>query len=403
VIQGPLLLAGLIAGAAALSFWLEHRFRTLSTVGAALLALLFGGLLSNTGLVPVTSPVYDTIAGPVTLLAIIWLLLAVNVRDLRKAGPRMGLAFGLAALGTAVGAVVAGLVFSGAFPGDGWRLAGTLTGTYTGGSVNFVAVARGVDLPDRLFAGATAADALTTALWMGVCLVLPILLRRWYPYPIPGEGEFDQGASVLEEGQGAPDPNEPHPIHEHHPFFIKAGISTTDLAILVAAGLGILVASEWIASLLAAPQGLLAPLPDIPAVLWLTTLALAAGHLTPLGRVPGSMQLGSVALQLFFVVIGIFSRVSEILVVGIEVFWMTLVIVGVHGLAVFGLGRLLKIDVGTLSVAAQAAVGGPSSAMAVAVAREWKGLVLPGIAVGLLGYAVGNYLGFAVAYLLRGF
>ena len=42
-----------------------------------------------------------------------------------------------------------------------------------------------------------------------------------------------------------------------------------------------------------------------------------------------------------------------------------------------------------------------SAAMAVAVAREWKGLILPGIAVGLFGYAVGNYLGFAVANLVR--
>jgi uncharacterized membrane protein len=113
------------------------------------------------------------------------------------------------------------------------------------------------------------------------------------------------------------------------------------------------------------------------------------------------MQLGSLALQLFFVVIGIHSRISEILSVGVEVFWLTLVIVGVHGLVVYGFGRLLKLDLATLSVASQAAVGGPSSAMAVAVAREWRGLILPGIAVGLFGYAVGNYLGFGVASLVR--
>jgi uncharacterized membrane protein len=39
--------------------------------------------------------------------------------------------------------------------------------------------------------------------------------------------------------------------------------------------------------------------------------------------------------------------------------------------------------------------------LAVAVSREWRGLILPGIIVGLLGYAVGNYLGFGVAFLLR--
>jgi uncharacterized membrane protein len=40
--------------------------------------------------------------------------------------------------------------------------------------------------------------------------------------------------------------------------------------------------------------------------------------------------------------------------------------------------------------------------MAIAVSRGWPALVLPGIAVGLLGYALGNYAGFGIAYLVRG-
>ena len=140
----------------------------------------------------------------------------------------------------------------------------------------------------------------------------------------------------------------------------------------------------------------------MPAVLWLTTFALVVGHMRHFRTERGALQLGNLALHFFFVIIGIHSRVSEILTVGIEVFYFTLVVVGVHGLVVFGLGRLLRMDVGSLSVASQAAVGGPSSALAVAVSREWKGLVLPGIIVGLLGYAIGTYLGFGVAFLLRG-
>ena len=38
---------------------------------------------------------------------------------------------------------------------------------------------------------------------------------------------------------------------------------------------------------------------------------------------------------------------------------------------------------------------------AMAIARRWPALILPGMAVGLLGYAVGNYLGFGIAYLTR--
>jgi uncharacterized membrane protein len=180
-------------------------------------------------------------------------------------------------------------------------------------------------------------------------------------------------------------------MHADHPFFTGVSISTLDLAVLAAAGLLLLLLADAVAAVI----------PAIPSVLWLTTFALIAGHFTPLGRVNGAFQLGNLALVLFFVIIGIFSRISEILAVGIAVFWFTLVVVGVHGVFVFGVGRLLRIDVASLAVASQAAVGGPSSALAVAVAREWRSLVLPGVIVGLLGYAVGNYLGFAVGAIVR--
>ena len=168
-------------------------------------------------------------------------------------------------------------------------------------------------------------------------------------------------------------------------------MSALQVANLMAIGLLLVFGSEALATVV----------PGVPAVVWLTTFALALGH-TPLYRdAPGAMQLGSVALHFFFVLIGILSRFSEIVAVGIEVFFFTLVVVGVHGVVVFGAGRLLRLDMPTLSVASQAAVGGPSSALAVAISREWRHLVLPAVIVGLLGYAVGTYLGLGVGHLVR--
>ena len=373
MVQSPLFLTAIIAGATALAFLLDRRVPWLSKVGASLLALILGAVLSNTGLVPATSPVYSIIEGPLTSLAIAWLLLAVNLSDLKVAGPRMIAAFLLAGLGTALGAMVGGLVFAESFGENSWRLAGVFTGTYSGGSVNFVAVARGVELPDFLFAGAAASDALTTGIWMAATLMLPIWLGRFYKAAIPGEGEAGGGQV------------------QAHPFFEQIPLSTLDLANLVAVGFILVLASEWVGGMT----------PGIPPVLWLTTFALVVGHLKPFLKPRGALQLGNLALHFFFVIIGIHSRVSEILSIGMEIFYYTLVVIGVHGLVVFGIGRLARMDVGSLAVASQAAVGGPSSALAVAVSREWNGLVLPGIIVGLLGYALGNYLGFGVAYLMR--
>lgn len=373
MIEAPLPLATVIAVTVALCFWLDRHVPALSKIGAGMLAIVVGALLSNTGVVPATSVVYDVIEGPLTLVAIGWLLLAVNIADVKRVGGRVLGAYGLALAGTCMGAIAGAILFADAFGAENHKLAGAFTGTYTGGSVNFISITSALQLPATLFAGANAADAAMTAVWMAATLLLPVWLARFYP-PVPRPTE------PAAEGADA-----------EHPYFAGIRINAVDMALLVSAGLALVLAARLAAS----------AVPGVHTVLWLTTFALVAGHVTPLGRVPGSLQFGNFALVFFFVVIGIHSRAAEIVAVGIDVFWFTLVIVSVHGLVVFGLGRLFRLDLGSLAVASQAAVGGPPSALAIAVAREWPHLVLPGVIVGLLGYAVGTYLGFGVAGLVR--
>lgn len=390
MIRDPLWLATIIAVATAAALWLEARFRRAATVGAALLAILFGALLSNLDLVPLRSPVYDAVFGPVTSLAIAWLLFAVPLADLRRAGPRMLGLFALAVGGTALGAVLASPVLAPALGEDTWRLAGALTGTYAGGSLNFVAVGRALELPPSLFSATAAADNVVTAVWVGATLVLPLWLaplfarRRHTGPPRAGasaEEEADPGDGAVGEPDAAPSP-----------ILGRVSIRPLDLAVLLALGLAAMAVSEALAALV----------PGVPSVLWLTTAALALGQLPPVRRLSGAMQLGYVALHLFFVLIGVGSRLEEILRVGPEVLYLTAAVVAVHGLVVYGGAWLARADVEATSVASQAAVGGPSTALALAVAREWPGLALPGMAVGLLGYAVGNYAGYGIGWLMRG-
>src|SRR5210317_1429604 len=132
MIESPLFLVATIAMATAAAFLLDRKVPWLSKVGASLLALIFVAVLSNTGMVPSSSPVYSVIEGPLTSLAIAWLLLAVNLSDLKVAGPRMIGAFLLAAAGTALGAFLGAILLSGTFGESTWSLAGVFTGTYSG-------------------------------------------------------------------------------------------------------------------------------------------------------------------------------------------------------------------------------------------------------------------------------
>jgi uncharacterized membrane protein len=387
LIHDPLLVAALIAGTTALAFWLDHRFAALSKVGAALMALFLGAVLSNVGVAPQESSVYGVIEGPVISLAIVYLLLSVRLADLKHAGPMMLALFVVASAGTALGAVTGGLLFSGSIGPTTWKLAGAFTGTYTGGSLNFAAVGRGLELPASTFAAAAAADAVTTGIWLGVVLVAPVLLARL----APGSAAAEAAAPAGPEPDAAAAGTERPAASNAHPYWTRVPVSLFDLVLLTALGLALLVAARW----LAREIGLL------PEILWLTTIALALAQLPRVRRLSGAEQLGNLGLHLFFVVIGVRSLFRAMLQVGPEVFLYTLVVVAIHGIFLFFVGRLIRGTLPMMAVASQAAIGGPATAMAVAVSRGWPALVLPGIAVGLLGYALGNYAGFGIAYLVR--
>jgi uncharacterized membrane protein len=142
-------------------------------------------------------------------------------------------------------------------------------------------------------------------------------------------------------------------------------------------------------------------LPGFPLVLWQTTLALVAAQLPFAKRLNGTAMLSYFALHLFFVVIGTSSVFSALLASGPMLFVFMSAIIAVHALIAYGGGWLLKYDLASVTIASQAAVGGPGSALALAMSMKWPGLVTPGIIVGIFGYAIGNYVGFACAYLTR--
>jgi uncharacterized membrane protein len=92
----------------------EHLVRrtSLSHIGTALLVIILGAIASNSGIIPASStedaPVvlYDVIFSHVAPIAIFWLLLQVNLRDVLKAGlPLVGL-FLVGSVGTVLGAVL---------------------------------------------------------------------------------------------------------------------------------------------------------------------------------------------------------------------------------------------------------------------------------------------------------
>jgi uncharacterized membrane protein len=360
------------------SLRLEERYAFFRSLGAGLVGILIGMVLSNAGILPDRSPAYRFLGRTGVSAGVVLILLSVDLRSIREAGPRMLAAFGLGALGSALGATIAALLFFRQVGPETWKLAGQYTGTYIGGGMNFAALAQAFGTTADLFTAAVAADVILTAIWMVVCLVIPVLLGR--KAQTLSQPELTGGGST-----GKPMTLERALYDSGKP------VGLVDVASLTAIAVGALWLSQVLASWLS----------FLPQVLWLTTLALLAAQVRPIRALPGSAMLGNYLLLLFLASNGAQSVVANIVRVGPFIFYFASVTVAVHGLLIFGLGRMFKLDFGTLAVASQGCVGGAASAAAMASARGYMDRLLPGVAVGLFGYAVGNYAGFAVGNILR--
>lgn len=388
MITDPVAVLVVLAAVVYAAVSLEERFRWARSLGSALLGILMGMLLSNTGVLPGENETYRFLVGPGVSVGIVLILFSVDVRTVFSAGPRMLAAFGIGAFGTAAGAVTGALLWSGLLGPETWKLSGQFTGTYTGGGVNFAALGEALGTEPEIFTAGIAADVIITAIWLAVCLAAPVALARWNPRGTPPDPD-----EIAAPDPGAPEPGASEDGSlERTLFASRRSLRLTDVAALVTLGIGTMWAAETIGGVV----------PVLPEVLWLTTLALLVAQLPSVRRLAGSAVIGNYLVLLFLASNGARSVIANIFEVGPGVFYFAMTTVAIHGLLIFGLGRLAGLELSTLAVASQANIGGPASAMALASARGYGSKLLPGVAVGLLGYAAGNYLGYFVAQVMRG-
>ncbi len=221
-----------------------------------------------------------------------------------------------------------------------------------------------------------------TAIWMATCLTVPVVFAA-----------RSRPANVTREVETAVETLDDSSPSLHQMLYSSIGaIRLEDLGLMAVIVLGTLWASDWLGVALA----------PVPSVLFLTTIALLLAQIPAVKGLRGAGVIGNYLVLIFLASNGAMSVIANIVVIGPPIVYYALITVSVHGLIIFGVGHLVGLDLKTLAVASQANVGGPASAMALATARGYTDRLLPGVAVGLLGYAAGNYLGLAVAAVIRG-
>lgn len=100
----------IIAGCATIAIVLEQKYDWASKVTGAIIALVMMLVLSNVGVIPTSSPVYDAVWDYIVPLALPMLLFTADLKSIKQGAGRLMLIFLLSSLGTIVGGV--GLFFA---------------------------------------------------------------------------------------------------------------------------------------------------------------------------------------------------------------------------------------------------------------------------------------------------
>ncbi len=387
MIQDPLLLVAFMLAVVAFTRWIEERYEWVKQISSAVICTLLGIALANLGVITHTGPTHEAVFTFAIPYAIVLIIMGTDMKELTQAGRSILIAYGAACLGSFAGGAVAGILMSGWVGPETWKLAGAFSAAFAGGGMNFAAVGQGLEMDPSTFAAAAVADNLSTVPYFLVQVGLVGVLSAAYLRRSRGSGPtvdatFHQEKESVEVDEDA-----------MRRRWTDAELNITDLSVLGALPLAALWCARRLGDVL----------PGIPEVLWLTTLALIIAQFPWTKKLRGAEVISYFALHIFFIALGAASVLSEVFEAGLPIFGFMLVVIGFHMLVAYGVGWLAKVDLAAVSVASQAAIGGPGSALALGMAMKWHQLVAPGVIVGIFGYALGNYLGFFCAYIVRSF
>ncbi len=361
-------------------------------------AYVAGIALGASGLLPESVlPFQDLVSSVAVALSIPLMLYSANMRSLARTGRTALLSLGLAVLAVLV-MVTSGRFIFGPALADPGGAAGLLVGVYTGGTPNLAAIRAGLNVDSSTFLAVHTADLLVGALYVlfVVTIAQRIFLRFLPAYPIHAVGAGMDAGTGGEGSVSGPRLADLGGVRASGPATMTlADAGWKDPALAIALTLVIVGASLGIGELVSGP------LSTAVLILALTTFSLIAAAFPRVSQLKGSFTIGEFAVYIFCVVVGSMADLERVLdASGMLIMYVAWVVFGSLLLHLL-LARLFKVDADTVIVTSTAAICSPPFIGLVAVSLKNRHIIPAGIAVGIIGYALGNYAGIGVGLLLR--
>ena len=379
-ISSPAGVLTILCGVAAFFFWLEERTkaRLFNYLPPLIFIYALPAVMSNTGVLTNTSPVYGWMGSTVMPMFLVMMLLKVDIASTIRMMGRGVFVMLFGTAGVVLGAPIAFLIVKTKLPEEAWKTFGSLAGSWIGGTGNMAAVTEGIETNPEGFGLAILGDNLVYMIWLPIMLGSKSFAKSFNRLTRVDDKRIQMLESVQAEAKG---PQENVKMR-HFLYLLVLGFACTWAAQIFSGGLPeigqILTASTW-------------------KILLLTTMGLVLS-LTPARRIPASHELAMALLYIFVARTGAQADFSKL---EWSAAWFILacyIWITIHGaFCVLG-AYLLKVDVHSTAIASAANIGGAASAPVVASHHNEK-LESVSILMALLGYAIGTPAALLAAWL----
>ena len=380
MIGNILLLLFYLAAPAGILF-ICRKNKVFGKIGPVLTLYLLGVLVANIGIFPTGEVEYkklfdfmESFSGALIPLALPMILFGCNFKKF-SLGKSLG-AFVIGAL-SVVAFVLAGyIIFKDKLGEEGAVMGASLTGQYLGGAANLAAIKQMLGLSPDNFVILSTCNLIVSFFYLmflmggGVKLARKIVGKR---------GGKEQDVNVEEYTEENP----------YKDFGKKK--SLLQLGKVLVAAVVVMGISVYIGTILGGGEGI----SMVALILSITTLSLLLTTWKEVRTWDKSYDAGMYLIYVFCLVMATMADLSKI-------DWnQSLYILLFQAVIIFGsllltvlLAKLLRIDADSAVITSDTLINSPLCVPMIAATMKNKDVIMVGIANGLLGYAVGNYIGF---------
>jgi uncharacterized membrane protein len=367
--------------------WLTHHQRWASRVGIIALCYVAGLVVGNTGLIPQdVLPVQQAFTDVSVILALPLLLFTLDIRQWSQVAGKAMLSMVFATASVVTLATSLFFAFRGQGVESASHFAAMSVGVYTGGTPNLAAIKAGLDIPHSDYIVFHSLDTVAGAAYLLFMLSLGVpLFRALLTPPLPAA---DTGAE------------EEHPFESDDYTELLAPAQRPQIIKALALAMFVVALSLGLAELLAAVFSVAKS--SATVIVALTTGGILLSLLPRVRQLYLSYKLGMYLIYVFSFVVASMASLDNLAQVELTVVvYLVGTILGsllLHAL----LCKLAGIDSDTFMVTSVAAVCSPPFVPMMARALGNPGTMLSGMTTGIIGYALGNYLGISLALFLQG-